>query len=226
MFFVFLVYAALVFLFHIRSFWEVKDWQYLDKPIVYSTHYYFLDLQPENCFDKNLKTSCKELCNFREVSFVEHQTLKIDVQECAFVWQISPTHQMDCHPPKRNLLKTFGLFLSQEDLKNQIPKRIRLELYTQKLYQINHEYRFPDQPVLESFLVLDVSKKEGWQFWNISSFNQSLRESKGFSENIYQRWLKIQIEEVHHPERSTLTITEFFYQDEFFQKELPFRSFN
>jgi translation elongation factor EF-Tu-like GTPase len=83
------------------------------------------------------------------------------------------------------------------------------------LYHINRDYRFPDQPIYEKETLLHVENKKGWQYWNIEEFNDNLEESKQFPENVYQRWFKIVVEDVYNKQSERISISEFYYQDEF-----------
>jgi hypothetical protein len=171
------------------------------------------ELKTEQCIDKKITTSCFEICP--DGSSIKENVLFIKTNECAFVWQISPSHVMSKFPPKKNPLRRFGIYLSEDDLKYKIPKKIRLILYQQKLYHINRDYRFPDQPIYEKEILLHVENKKGWQYWNIEEFNDNLEESKQFPENVYQRWFKIVVEDVYNKQSEKISISEFYYQDEF-----------
>ncbi len=199
----------------IRAYFSIKDKEFLDKTVVYSTHSFLLEdkLKTEQCFDKKITTSCFEICSY--FTSTKEDYLYIKPYECAYVWQISPSHVMMKFPPEKNPLRRFGIYLSENDLKYKIPKKIRLILYQQKLYHINRDYRFPDQPIYEKEILLNIENKKGWQYWKIEEFNDDLKESKHFPINVYQRWFKIVIEDVYNKEKEKISISEFYYQDEF-----------
>lgn len=215
----FLLYFLLLFLFPVRYYFTMDKYTGTGE-MLYSTHFFLeKSTEIENCIDGNVKTSCKEYCHFsRHGELREGDYLTVHPGECAFVWQISPSHRMDVFPPEANILENFGIYLSNEDLAYGVPETIILDLYLQKLYQINHDYRFPDQPIYAGSLTLKVEKKEGWQFWDISGFNRYLLPSRGFPDNVYQRWLKIRITGVHNPGNSIVSLSELAYRDGFFRK--------
>jgi len=210
----------LIFLFFflmlpIRAYFTVKNMDFLDKAVFYSTNSFLFEEESktEQCIDKKITTSCFEICP--DGSSIKENVLFIKPNECAFVWQISPSHVMSKFSPEKNPLRRFGIYLSEDDLKYKIPKKIRLILYQQKLYHINRDYRFPDQPIYEKEILLHVENKKGWQYWNIEEFNDNLEESKQFPENVYQRWFKIVVEDVYNKQSEKISISEFYYQDEF-----------
>jgi len=210
-----LFYFFFFLIFPIKSYFTIKKLDSLDQTVIYSSHSFLLEnqLRTQQCIDNKIDTSCFEIC-FDNLTSKE-KTLYIKNNECAFVWQISPSHNMGKFPPKKNRLYRFGIYLSESDIKYSIPKKIRLMLYQQKLYHINRDYRFPDQPVYEKEVELYVKNQKGWQYWNIEEFNVNLKESKQFPDNVYQRWFKIVIEDVYNPQKQKISISEFFYQDEF-----------
>ncbi|GIX40654.1 MAG: hypothetical protein KatS3mg129_0387 [Leptospiraceae bacterium] len=214
--FIIIFYFILFFLFPVKAYFDVKDIDRLDKVIYYSTNSLLFEdvLKTTQCFDNRIQTSCKEFC-YPEGKVLMEKFLYLREKECGFIWQVSPSHIMYKNPPEKNPFYEFGLFLSKEDLKHNVPKKIRLMLYEQQLYHINKDYRFPDQPVYVNEIIIYVQKKEGWQFWNINNFNQTIKESTGFPENIKQRWFKIIIEDIYD-NNSYLSISEFYYQDNFF----------
>jgi hypothetical protein len=213
-------YLFFFIFFPVKSYFDVEKLNQLDKIIFYSSNSLLIqnELKTEQCIDGNILTSCKEICkeSFSNSMSYKNNFLYLNKGECGFVWQISPSHIMYKFPPEKNQLFRFGIYLSEEDHKNRIPKRIRLILYQQQLYHINKDYRFPDQPVYTHEIILNLEKKIGWQFWNLQAFNEYIKVSNGFPENIKQRWLKIIIEDTYNKDKDYLSISEFYYQDQFF----------
>lgn len=203
--------------FPIKSYMQTKKIDFIDEPVIYSSNSILLsDLKTNHCIDKNLSTSCFEICKPVNINKTIDHFLFLNKNECGFVIQISPTHIMYKNPPEKNVLSRFGVYISKRDLEYNIPKKIKLQLYEQQLYHINRDYRFPDQPTYSDEIELTVQKKEGWQFWDIQKFNNTIKDSNGFPEHIKQRWLKIIIEELYESKHNKISITEFYYQDLFF----------
>lgn len=216
--FLFLIYFFLILIFPVRSYWDVKKISLFDKPVLYSTHFFLKEkVQLENCFDKNIETSCYEF-------FIEPKNQSLETElyikpvETAFVVELSPTHHMGYYPPKSNPIDEFWIYLRREDFKYNVPKKILLVFYEQKLYQINHEYRFPDQPKKVYEFPIHIENQTGWQRFKLPE--RVIPPSKGFSENIYQRWVKIIVKEIYkNNQLNKISISEMFFKDQFFYSE-------
>lgn len=211
----FILYFGLIFFFPIRSYHKIKNIYYFDKPIWYSRFSFFTkEVNLEHCFDKNLETSCYEFYSQNLIK-AQPKELKISPEETAFVLELSPTHHMGFYPPKINPLLEFWVYLSKEDLKYNIPKEILLIFYEQKLYQINRDYRFPDQPIKKREILISIKNQEGWQKFKLPQ--EEILESKGLFENIYQRWVKIIIKEIYKNNiTNRISISELFFKDQFY----------
>ncbi|MFN3604193.1 MAG: hypothetical protein ACK4UJ_05755 [Leptonema sp. (in: bacteria)] len=217
-YFVVLIYVFLIYFFPIRSYFNVQQISSFDKKVVYSTNSFFTDqVKIPNCFDRNLYTSCKEFFKTKSINDSQ-ENLIIHPKETAFVIELSPTHNLSEFPPKENQLLEFWIYFNEEDLKFHIPKKVVLIFYEQKLYHINKDYRFPDQPVKSFVFTVLIEKKLGWQKFTLPK--RKILKSGGFPENIYQRWVKLIIEEIHknHPS-DTISIGEIFFRDEFYYEK-------
>jgi hypothetical protein len=84
---------------------------FLNKVVFYSTNsFWFEEVKTEQCIDKKITTSCFEICP--DGSSIKENVLFIKPNECAFVWQISPSHVMSKFPPKKKSSSTFwNLFI-------------------------------------------------------------------------------------------------------------------
>lgn len=214
-YFLFILYFVLIYFFPIRSYFKIDSIYYFDKPIRYSTYSFFTkEVQLDYCFDKNFQTSCYEFYTQDPIK-EQPKELKIYPKETAFVLELSPTHHMGFYPPKINPLLEFWIYLSKEDLKYNIPKEILIVFYEQKLYQINKDYRFPDQPIKKKEILISIKNQEGWQKFRLPE--EEILESNGFSENIYQRWVKIIIKEIYKNNKTNkISISEIFFKDQFY----------
>lgn len=205
-------------IFPIKAYLEIKKISFFDRPILYSTHFFLQDeIQLGNCFDKNQYTSCNEFVVETQYQNFENQ-LKISPKETAIVIELSPTHHMGYFPPKPNPLEEFWIYLRNEDLNSNIPMKLQLVFYEQKLYQINKEYRFPDQPIKVYEFPVMIQNQVGWQKFKLPE--RFIPPSQGFSEHIYQRWVKIIVKEVYKKNKSNkISISEMFFKDQFYYKE-------
>jgi hypothetical protein len=71
------------------------------------------------------------------------------------------------------------------------PARIRLSYFEQQLYQINHDYRFPDPPVL--ILSMEILLRDTEEGQSIALSLPFIPPSKGFPDQVKQRWIRLEI---------------------------------
>ncbi len=190
------------------------------KPVFYSSFsFLFPELDLYKCFDKNLQTSCSEFVIHNQYySFSEQpEELKILPGEIAIVREVSPSHRLNTFPPEKNPIIDFRIYFNEEDLKNAIPKKIRLVFYEQKLYHINNDFRFPDQPEKIQQIELKIQKKSGWQIFQLPPFK--IEDSFVFPKNMNQRWAKIIIDEVYPSDSRKISIGEIYFYDNFLYKD-------
>jgi len=78
----------------------------------------------------------------------------------------------------------------------ECPKEVRLSYFEQQLYQINHDYRFPDPPqfVFSKDILLENSMQPQFVSLNLPSINPST----GFPDQIKMRWLRIEIKSMYN----------------------------
>lgn len=71
------------------------------------------------------------------------------------------------------------------------PSRIRLSYFEQQLYHINHDYKFPDPPVLVSSI--DVPLRDTAEGQRVTLSLPAIVPSKGFPDQVKQRWICIEV---------------------------------
>lgn len=87
------------------------------------------------------------------------------------------------------------------------PRRIRLSYFEQQLYHINHDYRFPDQPVFVAGREFSLADSADEQLLSLAFVPQP-RESSGFPDQVKARWFRIEILDVFAGSRPDVAIRE------------------
>lgn len=87
------------------------------------------------------------------------------------------------------------------------PSRIRLSYFEQPLYQINHDYRFPDLPVFvaaRDFTLTDSPEEQ----WLSLDFVPAPPPSAGFPDQVRARWFRMEVLATFPGERPDVAVRE------------------
>ncbi|MBW7857888.1 MAG: hypothetical protein H3C43_06290 [Leptonema sp. (in: Bacteria)] len=119
---------------------------------------------------------------------------------------ISPgaTHTAGKIPIPKNLV---SIEIMQGPSQMSRPKRIRISYFEQKLYQINHDYKFPDQPEFVSAKDIELTDSNQWQSFSLDIVPKAL-PSSGFPNNVKQRWFRFEVVDIYKRKGKAIAISE------------------
>lgn len=87
------------------------------------------------------------------------------------------------------------------------PKRIRISYFEQQLFHINHDYKFPDQPIFVSAKDIEMKNSDEWQSFSLDFVTKPL-PSIGFPNNVKQRWFRFEIVDIYQQNQKPTAISE------------------
>lgn len=166
-------------------------------PVAVSTHsLLYPEMNPEAAFDGDAKTFWWD----RGEMGPDGRTppMLLPYEKLYLLFSAGSTHVAGL-PPRPAPLLAIGVRTGAGGAASREyarPRRIRLSYFEQQLYEINQDYRFPDQPVFVTAKEFLLEDRPGEQLLPLDFLPQP-RPSRGFPDQVKERWFRLEILEVY-----------------------------